>query len=218
MTASSMQHTDFPRSSWALVTGALVLLAVHSSAAGPLALGVRSGPHWVELSWPAVQQGSDGRIERPWFELQRSTDLRTWEPLGERVRAGSTAPGEILNQRVSAPADSIFYRLLVVLSPNAVKLADGGAEVFGYADALSRKSMSASAPDRRRRSRPASASRRTIAKAFPGTRPPPVIGMPSMPIRRSSTLERTRTNPVTVISTPGSTRASSYSSSRTVSW
>jgi len=137
MTTERMQSFAFPRNPWALVTGALVVVALQPSpAAAPLALTVRPVPQGVELSWPAVHPHADGGVARPWFELQRSTDLRTWEPLGERVRAGSTAPDEFLTQRVSAPAGLAFYRLLVVSPPQVSKLGDGGAEVFGYADAF----------------------------------------------------------------------------------
>jgi len=137
MSAFMVAPFEFKQGSRTLLACALALFSGESSSpASPPAIHVRPGAHGVEVSWPAVQRGPDDRLERPWFELQRSADLQTWEPFGERIRAGSSTPEDILTQRVSPSANLEFYRLLVVPQPQAAKLGDDGAEVFGYADAF----------------------------------------------------------------------------------
>ncbi len=93
----------------------------------------------LELSWPGTINGADGSTLRPYFELQRSFDLRLWQPLGGGLRAAGTIPGRSLSMTLALDQPQAFYRLFSI-RPNGVgKLGNGGAEVFGYAEAFAQE-------------------------------------------------------------------------------
>lgn len=94
------------------------------------------GSRWG-ARWPAQLLRADGTAAFPSFELQHSADLKTWSALGAPVR-GSSVGGEFLTAQLPASNPQGFYRLLARFSsvPRVAKLANGGAEVFGYAGSL----------------------------------------------------------------------------------
>ena len=89
----------------------------------------------VRLSWPATQVDASGAVLRPYYQLLRSEDLRNWQPVGERLRASAAAPEARLAVTLPSADGKAFYRLLQTQAQLG-RLAQGGAEVFGYADAF----------------------------------------------------------------------------------
>lgn len=116
----------------------LVLSLISSLAAlpqSPPQLRVERGVKGLELSWPAGKPDATGSGVAL-FELQQSTDLQHWSPLGERQRAPANVPTATLNA-VALPSETNQYFRLLSLDPAVgARLAQGGAEVFGYADAF----------------------------------------------------------------------------------
>src|SRR5213596_1067320 len=119
----------------ALVCGALTLTATEE----PPRLSLHRSNGGLELSWPGTKIGTDGSTLRPYFELQRSFDLRLWQPLGERMRVAAAMPAQSLSTTLALDQPRAFYRLLSIEPNGSTKLASGGAQVFGYADAFTQE-------------------------------------------------------------------------------
>src|SRR5262245_887617 len=123
----------------------LTLLALLLGSVTPVSLANENRPQlnlaiWnagLELSWPGTIQNDNGVSVQPYFELQRTLDLQNWEPIAERQRANS--PGQVLRALLQPGQPCAFYRLLVVHPPKLTRLGEGGAELFGYADAFARE-------------------------------------------------------------------------------
>src|SRR6476469_7548654 len=90
----------------------------------------------VELSWPASRKAADGTEVRPFFEVQGSSNLTRWVPVGERMRAQTEGS---LKTALPLTGPNAFYRLQMELPRSGLKLAEGGAEAFGYAEDFARK-------------------------------------------------------------------------------
>src|SRR5439155_258703 len=84
-------------------------------------------------------QQADGSVARPYFELQRSFDLWRWQPIGERERAATQTPGQNLHATLALDQPQGFFRLLSIPAGGIAKLGSGGAEVFGYGEALAQE-------------------------------------------------------------------------------
>jgi hypothetical protein len=120
---------------WAMLLAAVVS-RVQAEESKPPTLSLSRSAKGLELAWPATSTDAQGAPVRPFFELQRSHDLRLWQPLGERLRSSAFAPEATL--KMTLPLDSAcgFYRLLTMPPSQVSKLDQGGAEIFGYADAF----------------------------------------------------------------------------------
>src|SRR5436309_10402857 len=112
------------------------LVVFQAVSAEPDRLSANRSNTALELSWPATIQQADGSVARPYFELQRSFDLWRWQPIGERERAATLTPGERLRATLPLDQPQGFYRLLRIPAGGIAGLGSGGAEVFGFGEAL----------------------------------------------------------------------------------
>src|SRR5262245_45630194 len=100
-----------------------------------VALRLRSDSKGWMITWPAALRDSKGAEQFPSFELQTSADLQSWTSVGPPLRGSTDEPSASLSARLTAHSPKAFYRVQARVTSTArpMQLAQGGAEVFGYA-------------------------------------------------------------------------------------